>query len=143
MNSELMFSANHDNWSTPKKAYEALDKEFVFVDDPCPLGGTDGLTRPWGISVFVNPPYSNIWLFLEKAIWELHHGETHYVVFLVPSRTDTKWWHELVLPNASEIRFIKGRLKFGDAKNHAPFPSCVLVFKRSDNSRYQNVEVKN
>jgi hypothetical protein len=50
-------------------------------------------------------------------------------VFLVPARTDTRWFHDVVLPNAREIRFLRGRLKFGDAENSAPFPSMIVVFK--------------
>jgi len=48
---------------------------------------------------------------------------------LIPSRTDTKYWHDYIM-KADEIRFIKGRLKFGNAKNSAPFPSCVVVFNK-------------
>lgn len=111
--------------------YQKLKEEFHFDDDPCPIGGSDGLERKWGKSVFVNPPYSNIRGFLDKAINELYHARnSELIVFLVPSRTDTKWWHEIVLEFAFEIRFIKGRLKFGDAKNSAPFPSCIIIFRK-------------
>lgn len=78
-----------------------------------------------GRRVYCNPPYGpKIWSFLEKRL------EAELAVFLLPARTDTKWFHEIVLPHAEEIRFIKGRLKFGDSKNNAPFPSMVLVFKK-------------
>lgn len=62
--------------------------------------------------------------FLERAM------EADVAVFLIPARTDTKWFHDIVLPNAAEIRFVKGRLKFGDAKNSAPFPSMIVVFRK-------------
>lgn len=126
MKSRIVFSSAHDNWSTPKDTYEALDKEFAFNDDPCPLGGGGGLDREWGARTFVNPPYSEIakWVAYAYAQWQ--KGRT--VVMLIPSRTDTRWWHEYIM-KATEIRFIRGRLKFGEAKNSAPFPSCVVVFK--------------
>ena len=118
------------DWATPKGVYDALDAEFHFTDDPCPLYGAsseDGLAREWGSSTFVNPPYGRaIGLWTEKARKEAGGGKT--VVMLIPSRTDTQWWHRDVM-TADEIRFIKGRLKFGDAKNSAPFPSAIVVFR--------------
>lgn len=123
---KVMFSSAHDNWSTPKDVYAALDLEFKFNFDPCPLGGSNGLTSPWGGANFVNPPYSQIKDWVKKAYEEWQNGKT--VVMLIPSRTDTQWWHEYVM-KATEIRFIKGRLKFGGAKNSAPFPSCIVIFK--------------
>ena len=111
--------------------YEALDREFAFDLDPCPLDGSEnGLARlfkPWyGRRVFCNPPYGpNLWEWLARA------NEAQLAVFLIPARTDTRWFHELVLPFAKEIRFIRGRLKFGDSKNCAPFPSMVVVFDRN------------
>lgn len=120
------FSSVTDHWSTPKEVYDNLNKEFNFDDDPCPLGGTDGLCRDWGQSVFVNPPYSNIKEWVAYAYSQSRKGKT--VVMLIPSRTDTKWWHEYVMCGA-EIRFCRGRLRFGDAKNSAPFPSAIVIFK--------------
>lgn len=121
------FSSATDHWSTPKDVYDALDKEFNFDHDPCPMGGTDGLITSWGRVNFINPPYSDIksWLYKGHYEWLIRKK---ICVFLIPSRTDTKWWHEWVM-NATEIRFIKGRLKFGNAKNSAPFPSCIVIFK--------------
>lgn len=123
-----MFSSAHDNWSTPKETYDALHKEFNFNDDPCPLYGvisSDGLIRDWGDRCYVNPPYSEISKWVKKGFEESQKGKL--VVMLIPSRTDTKWWHEYVMKG--EIRFIKGRLKFGGSKNSAPFPSAVVIFK--------------
>ena len=122
---KVMFSSAHDNWSTPKDVYEALDREFHFTDDPCPLGGGGGLDRVWGDSVYVNPPYSEIRLWVRYAYEQSLLGKV--VVMLIPSRTDTRYWHDYVM-KASEIRFIKGRLKFGGSKNNAPFPSAIVVF---------------
>jgi len=126
---KILFSKKTDNWSTPIDFYNKLNSEFNFTFDPCPLNAKfDGLSIDWGKSVFVNPPYSNIKGFLEKAQKELNK-KSNIIVFLVPSRTDTKWFHEFVYHKA-ELRFIKGRLKFGDSKNSAPFPSMICVFKK-------------
>ena len=123
----VVFSSSSDGWSTPAETYAALNSEFGFVDDPCPLGGdANGLLREWNGPCFVNPPYSDIEPWMEKAMLESQQGKT--VVLLVPSRTCTKWWHNFAM-RASEIRFIRGRLKFGNAKTNAPFPSCVVIFK--------------
>lgn len=123
---KVMFSSAHDNWSTPKDVYDALDKEFHFDHDPCPIGGLNGLNSEWGESNFVNPPYSDIKIWVAESYGRVLKGKT--VVMLIPSRTDTRWWHEYIM-KATEIRFIKGRLKFGGAKNSAPFPSCIVIFK--------------
>lgn len=128
-----LFSSASDCWRTPRAVYDALDAEFRFTLDPCPLDeseiagaglwGKDGLLRSWrGERVFVNPPYSAIY------DWTARRWDADVAVFLVPSRTDTRWWHEHAL-EATEIRFIRGRLRFGDATNSAPFPSCILVYR--------------
>ena len=121
------FSSARQNWKTPKSFYQALDSEFNFDFDPCPEDPKfDGLSVEWGQSNFCNPPYSEIEVWVEKAFKEAQKGKT--VVLLIPSRTDTKWWHEYVM-KSKEIRFIKGRLKFDEHKNSAPFPSVVVIFK--------------
>lgn len=147
MNTDLMFSAKSDDWSTPTDVYNELNKEFMFSYDPCPLQSEDkhALFIDWGMggeAVFVNPPYSNIGNFMDKALLELQRGNCSVVVFLVPSRTDTRWWHDYVLKRKAEVRFIRGRLKFGDAVNSAPFPSSIIVFRSTDNSSYRNVSLK-
>jgi len=123
-----LFTSASQHWATPKDLYTVLDKEFHFNDDPCPLHSViDGLYRDWGSSTFLNPPYGHvITVWLKKAYNESLKGKT--IVCLLPSRTDTKWWHDYVM-EAQEIRFLRGRLKFGDAKNSAPFPSVVVVFR--------------
>jgi len=122
-----LFTSASEHWSTPSDLYAVLDAEFGFDDDPCPLKSEeDGLDREWGQSTFVNPPYgSAIGKWLKKAYNESRKGKM--VVCLIPSRTDTRWWHEYVM-EAHEIRFLKGRLRFGDAVNSAPFPSAIAVF---------------
>lgn len=77
--------------------------------------------------MFCNPPYSNIGEWVKKAFTE-GHKENTTVVLLIPARTDTRYFHNYIL-HRSEIRFIKGRLKFGDAKNSAPFPSMIVIFR--------------
>jgi len=124
----VLFSSKHDNWSTPKEVYNALHSEFNFNFDPCPLSKefcVDGLSIAWGSSTFCNPPYSKIAQWIKKGFDEAALGKS--VVFLIPSRTDTRWWHDYVM-KAKEIRFIKGRLKFCGAKFNAPFPSCIVIF---------------
>jgi len=127
---KVCFSHKSVHWRTPKEIYDGLNKEFNFNYDPCPFMSKDTtfLLKDWGESVFCNPPYDNIRNFMEKALIEIKNKHTRIAVFLVPSRTDTKWFHELVLPNYEEIRLVKGRIKF-DGKNNAPFPSCIIVFK--------------
>jgi DNA N-6-adenine-methyltransferase (Dam) len=126
--SNVHFSSASDRWATPKAVYDSLNSEFGFNFDPCPLDGTENglamlLTQWGGKRVFCNPPYGpGIGEWLQRGL------EAELAVFLIPARTDTRWFHEIVLPMAKEIRFIKGRLKFGDAKNSAPFPSMVVIF---------------
>jgi len=128
-----LFSSASQHWSTPKELYDELDKEFHFNDDPCPIGGVGGLDRGWGTVTYCNPPYGReITKWLEKAYNESLLGKV--VVCLIPSRTDTKWWHEYVM-KSNQIRFLRGRLKFGDNKNSAPFPSAIVIFNPNNNVR--------
>lgn len=128
MNLKPLFTSNCDNYKTPDAVYNKLNEEFKFDFDPCPLNESpnfDGLNINWGKSNFVNPPYSQIAKWCKKAYEESLKNKI--VVMLIPSRTDTKYWHDYIM-KAKEIRFIKGRLKFGDSKNSAPFPSCIIIF---------------
>ena len=121
------FVSRKCNWHTPKALYDALDAEFHFNDDPCPEGGIFGTDRAWGTSTFCNPPYGpSIQEWLEKGVAEAKEGKI--IVFLLPARTDTRWFHDLVLPNEPEIRFIKGRLYFSEG-GRAPFPSMLVIFR--------------
>lgn len=128
------FKSLKQDWGTPKEFYDKLDKEFGFDFDPCPksnylTGGTiNGLECEWGKVNFVNPPYTSKEqdLFVKKGFEQWKKGKT--VVFLIPARTDTKRFHDYLLPYA-EIRFIKGRLKFEGAKFTAPFPSMVCILR--------------
>ena len=125
----IHFSSQRMNWKTPKAFYENLNLEFGFDFDPCPADPTfDGLNCAWGGVTFCNPPYGReLSKWIKKGFKEWGVGKKT-VVFLIPARPDTKVWHEIILPYATEIRFIKGRLKFDDQKNSAPFPSCLVIF---------------
>lgn len=145
MNTELHFSSRSDEWPTPQQFFDQLDAEFGFTLDPCATHENakcaryftqedDGLRQDWsGETVFMNPPYGRtIGRWVKKA-WEAsRQGAT--VVCLVPARTDTGYWHEYCL--RGEIRFVRGRLKFGLAANAAPFPSAVVTFRPNTSGDY-------
>ena len=139
MNAGLMFSSKTDLWSTPQDFFDELDSEFGFTLDPCATKENakcqkyyteedNGLLQDWGGEVvFCNPPYGRV---IKDWVKKAHHeskkpGTT--VVMLIPARTDTRYFHDFIYGQA-EIRFLQGRLKFGAAKNAAPFPSMVVVF---------------
>lgn len=134
----IHFSSKTDLWATPQSFFDELNAEFGFDLDVCTLPenakcpcfftpAQDGLKQTWVGTCWMNPPYGReIGNWVCKAHDSARIGAT--VVCLVPARTDTSWWHTWVL-KASEIRFVRGRLKFGDSKNSAPFPSAVVVFR--------------
>lgn len=127
MATKVHFSTGNDEWATPADIYRDLHAEFNFDFDPCPMGAEfDGLSIDWGLRSFCNPPYSKLKKWVQKAYEQWRTGRL--VVLLIPSRTDTSAWHDYILPHAKEIRFIRGRLKFGAGNGRAPFPSCVVVF---------------
>lgn len=117
-------------WPTPPELYEALNQEFAFNWDPCPIDGTEDalatLFQSWaGRRIFANPPYGpGMERWLERAL------DAELAVFLIPARTDTRWFHKWVMPFAAEIRFIQGRLKFGKAQTAAPFASMLVIYDR-------------
>lgn len=139
MNNDLMFSSKNDDWETPQDFFDALNDEFHFTLDPaaddnnhkCKKYYTkeqDGLMQDWqGETVFCNPPYGNkaTGEWTKKCYEESLKPETT-VVMLIPARTDRISFHEYIYGKA-EIRFVKGRLKFGGRKDPAPFPSMVVV----------------
>lgn len=142
---KVLFSNESDNWATPKELYEELNNEFNFNYDPCPLNSTfDGLKTAWRNSTFINPPYSNIIGFLEKGHEELKNGNSKTLVYLIPVRTDTRWFHTYIYPYFkkeckpyADIRFIKGRVKFDNGNgvnNSAPFPSMLVIFNGDSNA---------
>jgi hypothetical protein len=116
---------NDDNYATPPDFYEQLNKRFNFDFDPCPYNPgeilIDGLKIDWGMRNFVNPPYSRKLkeAFIKKAIQEMKKGKLS--VFLIPVSTSTKLFHQYIKPHASEIEFVKGRIKFGKIDNNGNF----------------------
>ena len=134
---DVLFSSKSVVWETPQDLFDKLNAEFHFDLDVCALPENakcpryytpedDGLLQPWNGVCWCNPPYGRtIGKWVQKAYETFAGGGT--VVMLLPARTDTKWFHEYIY-NKAEIRFIKGRLKFGNSKNSAPFPSIIVVF---------------
>ncbi len=129
-----LFSSLTPHWSTPAGLYAELDAEFDFNDDPCPMHGDGGLERPWGTRTFCNPPYGRVISAWIRKGWEESQLDK-LVVLLIPSRTDTRWWHGYIWDKETHrprdgvaLRLLPGRLKFGGSKNSAPFPSAVVVF---------------
>ncbi len=147
-----MFSSKSDEWETPQNLFDKLDSVYHFTLDPCATDynhkcnkyytlETNGLDKDWnGETVFVNPPYGkSIGKWVEKCYQE--HLKGTVIVMLIPSRTDTRWFHKYIYkqPNVS-IEFLKGRLKFvnrlfpswredGNFKiSPAPFPSMIVIF---------------
>ena len=138
MNS-VIFSSKNDVWETPQAFFDTLNEEFQFTLDTCALPENakcrmfftpqdDSLVQDWsGHTVFCNPPYGRkIAAWVEKCYFESRKEKTK-VVMLIPARTDTVYFHKYIYEIA-EIRFIKGRLKFGNAQHGAPFPSMIVVF---------------
>jgi site-specific DNA-methyltransferase (adenine-specific) len=148
MVNKALFASNSAEWETPQNLFDQLNKEFNFQIDVCATQDntkcpvffnkeTNGLIMPWfnWSTCWLNPPYGKeIGLWIEKAHKEARQGAT--VVCLLPSRTDTKYFHDFIWDKEKykpregvEIRFLKGRLKFGGSKNSAPFPSMIVIFR--------------
>lgn len=122
--------------------FNSLDKEFSFTLDACAdetnykcnryfTKEMNGLIQDWGgETVFCNPPYgTEIGKWVKKYSEEAQKPNTTGVM-LIPARTDTRYFHDYIYQKLNvEIRFIKGRIKFGDSKHSAPFPSMVVIFK--------------
>ena len=135
---QVHFSSETCEWSTPQWLFDALDREFGFALDPCATAenakcskyftaADDGLKQSWDYQVvFMNPPYGRVIGAWMRKAWESSlRGAT--VVCLVPARTDTEWWHSFAM--RAEVRLLRGRLKFGESKSCAPFPSAIVVFR--------------
>jgi hypothetical protein len=121
------FSSMTTHWATPKALYDALNEEFRFTMDACPLGGMIDSLLPWAKQrVYCNPPYGRACIpFLRRA------READLSVYLLKSDTSTGWWHDYVM-QADEIRFIRGRVRFQGAKGGpAPFPSAIAIYGRA------------
>jgi phage N-6-adenine-methyltransferase len=133
------YSSKTDDWATPQDFFDKIQREFHLDHDVCADETNaklpryfskqyDGLKCNWsGLRCWMNPPYGRK---IGKWVQKASEGGAALVVALLPARTDTKYFHDYIYnkPNV-EIRFIKGRLKFGDSKNSAPFPSMLVIFK--------------
>jgi len=133
-----LFTSNTPEWETPQDLFDELNKEFNFTLDVCATKKNakckkyytkddNGLDKDWDGVIWCNPPYGReISAWVEKAYVSLCK-----TVMLIPARTDTKYFHNYIYnkPN-TEIRFIKGRLKFSNSKNSAPFPSMLVIFNQ-------------
>lgn len=148
-----LFARGKDDWATPAELYEALDREFRFTLDAAATRENqkafayygpdheypefrDALARQWAGTCWLNPPYSRVKDFIAKAAEQARKGNAT-VVCLVPARTDTQWFHAHIWDEqwqrarpGVEVRFIKGRVRFGAATSGAPFPSMVVIFHR-------------
>ena len=137
------YNGNGRHWATPPEVFGPLDAEFGFTLDPCATSesakclryfdeATDGLAQSWaGEVVFMNPPYGReVYAWTRKAREEAAKGAT--VVGLLPASTDLKWWHEDVVGHASEVRYIRGRVRFltGGPYRASGFFASVLVVWR-------------
>jgi phage N-6-adenine-methyltransferase len=135
----VMTSSKSDNWPTQQSFFEKINEEFGFDLDVCASPENakcekyftkeqDGLSQEWKGIVWCNPPYGRtIKNWIRKAYESSLSGAT--VVLLVPSRTDTQWFQDFCMKG--EVRFIRGRLRFGDCKRPAPFPSALVIFRPS------------
>lgn len=140
MNTKVMFSSANEVWATPQDFFDKLNDEFNFDLDPCALVENakcpvfftpeeDGLKQSLeGYTVFCNPPYGRAIAAWVKKCYEESRKPNTTVVMLIPARTDTAYFHDYIYHKADDIRFLRGRLKFGGSNNSAPFPSMVVVF---------------
>ncbi len=136
-NMDIHYSSADPTWETPADLFAVLDKEFRFELDVCAQPATakcghyftpeiNGLAQVWQGVCFMNPPYGRqIGHWMQKA-YESANAGLATVVCLVPARTDTRWWWDYA--QHGEVRFLPGRLKFGNAASGAPFPSVVVIF---------------
>ena len=136
MNTDVMFSSKTDMWSTPQDFFDILNAEFGFTCDVCATKENakcehyftqeqDGLKQEWTGVCWCNPPYGRL---IGKWVQKAAESKCT-VVMLLPARTDTRWFHDWIYERA-EVRFLRGRLKFGGCQNAAPFPSMVVIFRK-------------
>lgn len=138
--------SHSDNWATPKDFYDKLNAEFNFDFDPCPFNDGEitpdknGLLIEWGQRNYINPPYSRKLkeAFVVKAIEQSKKGKL--CVMLLPVSTSTKLFHDHIQPNAKEIRFVRGRIKFigtntkGEfVTDKAPMHDSMIIIFKSEN----------
>ena len=147
----IHFSSNSDEWETPQWLFDKLDSIFNFEYDICASDENskckkyitkeqNALDQHWTFSrsIFMNPPYSEISKWMQKAHDTTSKYSNTTVVCLIPARTDTKWWHDYC--SKGKVVLLKGRLKFSNSKNSAPFPSCIVIFNKFLDGRIVNEE---
>lgn len=147
MNTKVMFSNKSNEWATPQDLFDKLNEEFTFTLDPCAdesnhkcdkyyTAQDDGLKMDWsGERVFCNPPYGrSVGKWVQKCFQEVYCGKCVCAVMLLFAKTDTKWFHDYIY-NKAEVRFLKGRLNFGNQSHNAPFPSMVVVFRSAGSKK--------
>lgn len=138
---KVLFSSKRNNWTTPKELFNILDNQFHFTLDACADEYNHLCDKYYTEQdsclnhsfenevVFMNPPYSrNMRVFIKKCYDEarIHNAK---IVLLVPSRTDTQWFHNYIYNRFNvQIEFIKGRLHFDNSIQGAPFPSMLVYF---------------
>jgi phage N-6-adenine-methyltransferase len=135
---QVLYASRSEEWPTPQDLFDLLDNEFGFTLDPCATPenakcekfftrADDGLVQDWGCErVFCNPPYgTHMRAWAHKCFDASIAGAT--VVMLAHARTDTRWFHDWVYGKA-ELRFVRGRLKFGGSSQSAPFPSLIAIY---------------
>ena len=150
INKALMSSAKTE-WETPAELFENLNHRFGFTLDPaashknakCTLYYTeedDGLVLPWSGNVWLNPPYGRYLTgaWIKKTYDESMADHIDMACVLLPARTDTKWFHDYVMPAATEIWYVKGRLRFVGAEHPAPFPSMLVFFDNQSWIQYKD-----
>ena len=143
---EGMYSSKSCEWETPQEFFDRLNAIYHFDLDVCATPENtkcnqyytkeqNGLLQKWHGTCWMNPPYGReIGKWMHKAYQSAKEGAI--VVCLVPARTDTAWWHDTVM-QGGQIQFIRGRLKFGNSRNSAPFPSAIVVF---DGKKYRGLD---
>ncbi len=147
MNKELMFSSKKDDWETPQSFFDELDAKYKFNWDLASSDanakcvnhftvGDNSLSQDWSVlegNLWLNPPYGRDLKHWVKKAYESSINRDGALVMLIPSRTDTSYWHDYIFDKA-EIKFIRGRLKFesgGVASQPAPFPSALITYGKT------------
>lgn len=134
---EVHFSNKSDEWETPQGLFDKYDADYAFDLDAAASSSNkkcdnyftsedNGLSKSWYGTVWCNPPYSNVKSWIKKAYEESLRDVT--TVMLIPARVDTIAWHTWIFPHA-KVEFLRGRLKFSNSKNSAPFPSAIVIFE--------------
>ena len=145
-----LFSSDNQKWETPQDFFNKLNDVFEFKIDVCAEDSTakckkyftikeDGLTQSWQETAWMNPPYGREqkkWILKAKEESELNKIT---VVCLITARPDTKIWQETIFKYYKAICFVKGRIKFGDGSNSAPFPSALVIFSEKITQEQKNV----